>query len=151
IGAEKFSEMLRTTEGVQIDLAELERIGRADLDRNLAGLKEACAKFAPGKSTQECVQKVQAKKPAGGPVEAAKKQLPTLKAFIQQKDLVTIPGPEEAQVAEAPPYRRWNFAYIEIPGPYEKNLPSVYYISPPNPAWSKAERESYIPAEARLL
>ncbi|MCI0351675.1 MAG: DUF885 domain-containing protein [Acidobacteriales bacterium] len=151
IGADKFSEMLRMTEGVQIDLGELERIGRADLERNLAGLREACAKYAPGKSAQECVQKVQAKKPAGGPVEAARKQLPALKAFIQQKDLVTIPGPEEAQVAEAPPYQRWNFAYIEIPGPYEKNLPSVYYISPPNPAWSEAERKSYIPAEARLL
>jgi Bacterial protein of unknown function (DUF885) len=151
IGADKFSEMLRMTEGVQVDLGELERIGRADLDRNLAGLKEACAKYTPGKSTQECVQKVQSKKPVGGPVEAARKQLVGLKAFIQQKDLVTIPGPEEAQVAEAPPYQRWNFAYIEIPGPYEKNLPSVYYISPPNPAWSKAERQSYIPAEARLL
>ena len=151
IGAEKFSEMLRMTERVQTDLGELERIGRADLDRNVAGLKEACAKYAPGKTVQECVQKVQAKKPAVGPVEAARKQLPALKAFIQQKDLVTIPGPEEAQVAEAPPYRRWNFAYIEIPGPYEKNVPSVYYISPPNPAWSKAERDSYIPAEARLL
>lgn len=151
IGADKFSEMLRTTEGVQIDLGELGRIGHADLDRNLAGLREACAKYAPGKSPLECVQKVQAKKPAGGPVEAARKQLPTLKAFIQQKDLVTIPGPEEAQVAEAPPYQRWNFAYIEIPGPYEKNLPSVYYISPPSPAWSEAERKSYIPAEARLL
>ena len=151
IGAEKFSEMLRMTEGVQIDLGELERIGRADLERNLAGLREACAKYAPGKTTHECVQKAQAKKPAGGPVQAARKQLVGLKAFIQQKDLVTIPGPEEALVAEAPLYRRWNFAYIEIPGPYEKNVPSVYYIAPPNPAWSKAERESYIPAEARLL
>jgi Bacterial protein of unknown function (DUF885) len=151
IGADKFAEMLRSTEDVHIDLGELERIGRADLERNLDGLKEACAKYAPGKTPQECVQRAQAKKPSGGPVEAARKQLPTLKAFIQQKDLVTIPGPEEAQVAEAPPYQRWNFAYIEIPGPYEKNLPSVYYISPPNPAWSEAERKSYIPAEARLL
>jgi hypothetical protein len=151
IGAERFSEMLRMTEGVQIDLGELERIGRADLERNLAGLRDACAKYAPGKTTHECVQKAQAKKPAGGPVQAARKQLVGLKAFIQQKDLVTIPGPEEALVAEAPLYRRWNFAYIEIPGPYEKNVPSVYYIAPPNPAWSKAERESYIPAEARLL
>ena len=47
----------------------------------------------------------------------------------KRQDLVTIPGPEQAKVEEAPPFNRWNFAYIEIPGPYEKNLPSVYYLS----------------------
>lgn len=151
LGAEKFREMLNRTEAVDISLEELERIGRADLDRNLAMLREACAKYAPGKSTHECMQKAETKKPPEGPVKAAARQLAGLKAFIQEKDLVSIPGPEEAQVREAPPYRRWNFAYIEIPGPYEKNLPSVYYISPPNAAWSKAEQLAYIPGEANLL
>ena len=32
-------------------------------------------------------------------------------------------------------YARQNFAYIDIPGPYETNLPSVYYIAPPDPTW----------------
>src|SRR5688500_8244467 len=97
------------------------------------------------------MQKAEAKKPPESPVKAASRQLSGLKAFIQQKDLVTIPVPVVAQVRESPPYRPWNFAYIEIPGPYEKNLPSIYYIAPPNAAWSKAEREAYIPGEANLL
>ena len=64
---------------------------------------------------------------------------------------MTIPGTEEAQVDEAPPYQRWNFAYIDIPGPYEKGLPSVYYISPPDPKWPPAEQKAYLPGKASLL
>ena len=55
------------------------------------------------------------------------------------KDVVTIPGTEEALVKKAPAYKAWNFAYINIPGAYEKGLPSIYYISPPDPTWTKAD------------
>src|SRR6185312_16133738 len=71
--------------------------------------------------------------------------------FIRQRDLATIPGTERAQVMESPPYQRWNFAYIDIPGPYEHGLPSVYYIAPPDPSWSAAERADYVPGIADIL
>src|SRR6476659_4901131 len=151
LGAEKFSEMLKATERVDISLDELAQIGRRDLDRNLAALKEACSTYAPGLSVGECVAKAQAHKPTGGAVEMARKQLGGLKSFIQEKKLVTIPGTEEAQVNEAPAYKRWNFAYINIPGPYEKGLPSVYYIAPPDPAWSQKEKDAYVPGVGNLL
>ena len=151
LGAEKFSEMLKATERVDVPLNELAEVGRKDLDRNLAALKEACGTFAPGKSITECVAKAQANKPTGGAVEGARKQLGDLKSFILEKKVVTIPGTEEARVAEAPAYRRWNFAYINIPGPYEKGLPSVYYIAPPDPAWSQKEKDAYVPGQGSLL
>lgn len=151
LGAEKFSEMLKATERVDVPLGELAQTGRRDLDRNIAALKEACATFAPGRSTTECVAKAQAHKPTGGPVETARKQLSDLKAFILEKKVVTIPGTEEAKVAEAPAYRRWNFAYINIPGPYEKGLPSIYYIAPPDPSWPQKEKDAYVPGVGSLL
>ena len=151
LGAEKFSSMLRSTERVDIRLDELEGIGQRDLDRNLASLREACTSYAAGKSLVDCVAKAEAHKPTGGPLEIARKQLGDLKSFILEKKVVTIPGTEEARVAEAPAYRRWNFAYINIPGPYESNLPSTYYIAPPDPAWSEKEKEAYIPGQGRLL
>src|SRR3546814_3373098 len=77
--------------------------------------------------------KMNADKAKGGVVAAAREQLPMLKAFVVEKDLVSIPGKEEAEVRESPPYNRQNSAYIDIPGPYEKGLPSVFYISPPDP------------------
>ena len=151
MGADRFQEMLRATESVDVPLDQLEKIGREDLDRNLAALREACGQYAPGKPIPQCIDRVKANKPEGGPVEAARRQLVELKKFVADKQLVSIPGTEEAKVDESPPYQRWNFAYIDIPGPYEKNVPSIYYIAPPDPKWTKAERDAYIRGRADLL
>jgi hypothetical protein len=151
LGKAKFQRMLADTEMVTTPVEELERIGRADLASNQKLLGEACARFAPGATIQACMEKMNANKPKGGAVAGARAQLAGLKQFIQQHDIVTIPGPEEAKVEEAPPYNRQNFAYINIPGPYEKGLPSVYYIAPPDPSWPKAERDGFVPGEADLL
>jgi hypothetical protein len=151
LGAEKFSKMLYATERVDLPLEQLKAIGESDLARNLVSLKSACDQFAPGKSLPDCVAKESADKPVGGAVEGARQQLASLRQFIVDKDLVTIPGTEQAKAEEAPPFNRWNFAYIEIPGPYEQNLPSVYYIAPPDPTWSKADQAAYTPGKAALL
>jgi hypothetical protein len=143
--------MLRETERVDVPLAELEVAGRRELERNLAALREALAAFAPGLPVADCLARMHARKPAEGPVEAARRQLAGLRRFVEERGLVSIPGEEEARIAEAPPYQRWNSAYIDIPGPYDRHLPSVYYIAPPDPSWSPAEQEQYIPNEADLL
>ena len=151
LGAEKFAAMVSKTEGVNVSLHELEAIGQADLKRNQAALAEACGKFAPGASIVDCFAKMAANKPEKGPVQEARDQLPPLREFLIEKDLVSIPGTEVAQVEESPPYNRQNSAYIDIPGPYEKGLPSVYYISPPDPSWDEATRAAYIPGKMDLL
>jgi hypothetical protein len=148
---ERFRMMLKQTEAVDIDLGELERIARADLDRNLAAVKTECDKYAPGKTLVECNNKANARKAPGTLVDAATRQLAELRKFVQERDIVSVPGTEECKVALAPPYKAWNFAYINIPGPYEKGLPSVYYVSPPDPSWSKAKQDAYLPGEGSLL
>ena len=151
MGAEKFLRMLRATERVDVPLARLKEMGERDLERNLAALRDACSRFAAGQTVEACVAKVKARKPAEGPVAAANKQLHELRAFIVERRVVTIPGPEVADVKEAPPYRRWNAAYIDVPGPYEKNLLSTFRIAPPDPKWSAAEQAAYIPGICDLL
>jgi uncharacterized protein (DUF885 family) len=151
LGAERFARMVRDTEMVDLPLAELERIGRADLERNRRALVAACAQYAPGATVPACMERMNAKKPEGGPVAGARRQLAGLKAFIQGHDLVTVPGTEEAHVEESPPYNRQNSAYIDIPGPFERGLPSVYYISPPDPSWTPEVRAAFVPGEADLL
>jgi len=151
LGPERFAAMLRMTENVDVPLEKIEAIGRADLERNLSALTEACKAFAPGAQIEECVARMNADKPEGGAVAGARAQLETIRKYILDHDVVSIPGTEEAMVEEAPAYRRQNFAYINIPGPFEKELPSVYYIAPPDPKWSKAEQQAYIPGKADLM
>ncbi|MBT2187124.1 DUF885 domain-containing protein [Sphingobium nicotianae] len=151
LGAERFSRMVSATEMVDTPLAQLEAIGVADLKRNQAALNTACASYAPGKSIPDCMLKMNEDKPVDGPVAEARRQIPVLRAFVVAKDLASIPGTEEALVEESPPYNRQNSAYIDPPGPYEKGIPSVYYISPPDPAWSKEVQEAFIPGKKDLL
>lgn len=151
LGEERFLEMLRAGQGVDVTLAELKTAGQRDLDRNLQMLHAACAEFAPGASTVDCVAKAQGNKPEGGSVTGAERQLPMLKKFVEDNNIASIPGTEDAFVDEAPPHRRFNFAYINIPGPFETGLPSTYYIAPPDPEWSEEDQLAYIPGEADLL
>jgi hypothetical protein len=151
MGTANFSKMILTNEGVDTPLAELEAVGRADLKRNQDALKIACGTFAPGATMIGCMTKMGENKAADGPVAEARRQLPGLKQFLIEKDLVSIPGTEEALVEESPPYNRQNAAYIDIPGPYETGLPSVYYISPPDPTWDKATQDSFVPGRKDLL
>jgi hypothetical protein len=151
LGAERFAAMLRMTEGVSTPLDRLEAIGAADLERNLAALASACSQLAPDASIKSCLSKVSADKPKEGSVAAAREQLVALRQFVADRNIVSIPGAEDALVAEAPPYRRQNLAYIHIPGPYDAGMPSVYYIAPPDPAWTRAEQAAYLPSRAELL
>ncbi len=151
LGPDKFARMLKATEAVDTPLDELEAIGRADLLRNRDALQKACAIFTPGKTIAECFAKLNADKPAEGPVAAATKQIPELTAFIRKQDLVSIPGTEQALVRESPPYNRQNGAYIDPPGSFEKGIASIYYISPPDPTWSKEKQAEYIPGKYDLL
>jgi hypothetical protein len=151
LGDAKFTQMLAATERVMTPLSELEKVGAADIARNLANLRAACATFLPGKPLQSCVDKAGQHKPDGGPVAGARRQLAELRSFIETKGFVSIPGSEQARVDEAPPYNRDNFAYIDTPGPFDKGVASVYYIAPPDPAWSPKMQHDYLPGRASLL
>ncbi len=151
LGPELFARMLRMNELVTTPLVELEAIGRADLERNLLALRDQCERYAPMASIEACIAKVNADKHPDGPVAGARQQLAQLRQYVVDQDIASIPGEEEALVMEAPAYRRQNSASIDIPGPYEKNMPSIYRITPPDPTWSKADQEAYIPGQADLL
>ena len=151
LGPELFRDMLRSTEMVDISLDSLEAKGRADLETNLNALRRACRAFARRATLSQCVLRMNAHKPPNGAVAEARRQLDTLEAFVRAGDIVSIPARERALVRESPPYQRFNSAYIDIPGPYEKNIPSIYYIAPPDTTWSAAEQAAYIPGVADLL
>ncbi|HTP39127.1 MAG TPA: DUF885 domain-containing protein [Steroidobacteraceae bacterium] len=151
LGKDRFVQMLAATERVDLPLAQIEAAGRADLARNLAAVKTECATFDPGATPAACIDKVRAHKAGDNAVVDARAQLAGLKAFIVSHQVLSIPSPVDALVAEAPPYNRQNAAFISIPGTYDRGLPSIYNISPPDPKWTAAERAAYVPGKAILL
>ena len=151
LGEALFTQMLQQTEDVAVPLEDLRAAGQADLDRNLKALREACEQFLPKKPITACIDKMNASKPKEGSVRGAIAQLNELESFVAEKKLVTIPSSQQAAVKESPPYNRGNFAYINIPGPFEKNVVSTFYVAPPDPSWSAKERAEYVPGVADLL
>lgn len=150
LGAARFSRMLAATELVDVPLDELEEVGQADLARNQAALKAACAEYAPGAAIPACMEKAAADKPVD-PVAEARREVPMLRQFVENHDILSIPGTEHALVAQAPPYNAQNAAYIDPPGPFDKGVPSIYYIAPPDSHWSAAQQAAYIPSKGNLL
>ncbi|MBI4511520.1 MAG: DUF885 domain-containing protein [Deltaproteobacteria bacterium] len=153
LGEDRFLRMLSETQGLTIRLADLKRIASADLDRNLRAMKEAARSIDAKKSMRGVVLEAAEVRPAPGEVlELATRQAQEARQFLVEKDLVTIPSEDLAEVQESPPFMRWNAAFLSAAGVFEtKRLSSFYYISPPDPSWSKEEQTAYLIPRADLL
>jgi uncharacterized protein DUF885 len=152
LGEALFTQMVQQTEGVHTPLKDLLAAGQADLERNLTALREACAQYLPKRGIPDCMAKMEHDKPKTNTVDAAKAQLDELRTFVLDNKIVSVPTDQQAAVQESPPYNRGNFAYINVPGPYEsKNVAWTYFVAPPDPSWSAKERAEYIPGAADLL
>jgi hypothetical protein len=106
----------------------------------------------PKKTVQEVAAMVAAERlPADQVLPTARQQLVELLAFIDANPIITIGSTDRATVVESPPFMRWNSAFLDSAGPFEKAAGSFYYISPPDPTWPKEVQESYLPYAADLL
>lgn len=150
MGPERFQKMLKANDGITVPLAQVKRAGERELAANKKQLADDCAKFAPGAPIAKCIAKAEEDKPSDM-VVAARDQLKSLKAFLRQRQLVTIPSDEEALVKESPSYLRWNTAALRSPGALDKGLPSTFFITPPNPSWSVEKQRAYVKALPALL
>lgn len=153
LGEARFLEMLAETQGVTIDLDRLAQIAEADLARNLAAVEDAARAIDPKRPVTDVVATVDDDKPAPQDVLAlATDQATAMRQFLVDRDIVGIPSKRGAVVRESPPFQRWNSAFLDAPGPFETaDLPSYYYISPPDPKWPAAEQRAYIPSKPTSL
>jgi len=48
-------------------------------------------------------------------------------------------------VEETPEFLRWGFAFMDSPGPFEKDATEAYYyVTPVNPGWSDEQKEEWL-------
>lgn len=77
-------------------------------------------------------------------VDAIRQQIPELEAFVKEKDLIYLDPKKPLEVRETPAYMRGVAgASISAPGPYEKNRPTYYNVTPLD-NYSPEEAESYL-------
>ena len=152
LGPDKFKAMLKQTEGVDIDLAQLEEIGKKDLQRNLDAMKAECDKYAPGKTLIECSNKASAHKAEGTDVVAGRDRAARRPAQIhpgQRHRHHSRNRGSKGRTGSA--VQGMEFRLYQYSGAVRDGLPSVYYVSPPDPTWDKKKQEEYIPGKGSLL
>jgi uncharacterized protein (DUF885 family) len=153
LGGDKLVAMLKAGEGIDLDVATLEKMAKDDLAANRAAIIDAAKQIDPARDVAAVIAEVSADKPAPDAVIAeATAQLAELKKFLVDNQIVSLPREDTVEVREPPAFQRGNFAALWGVGPFEtKPLPSYYYIAPPDPTWPAEQQRAYVMSRSDLL
>ena len=146
IGPKMYTAMMAEGEAVTIPLAELERVGQADLDENLARLAEVAAEIGPGRPVADIVAEISSNHPtADGLIPDTREMLEELRQAIIDLDILSFPSEDRCQVTETPAYMRYAFAAMDSAGALETQASeSFYYVTPVEPGWTASQREEWL-------
>ncbi len=140
LGKERYQRLLAVQEALDVPLADFERMAEADLQRNKAAYEALRGSVTDSRP------------PIPELLSTATKLTFDAKAFLEQKGIVTVPPEGSIEVKETPPFMRWNSAFLDGPGPFDRpDLPSYYYITLPDPAWPEKEQQEYVMTRGVLL
>jgi uncharacterized protein (DUF885 family) len=146
IGADAYRRMLADEDMVDIPLATLEHIGEIEL-RRLQEQFAATAKLVdPTHSPVEVATALGREHPdADKVIPSVSAGLTSIRAYVVSHHLATIPSNVEPIVAETPPFMRaTTFASMDSPGPFERTTEAYFYVTLPDPAWSKEKQEQLL-------
>jgi uncharacterized protein (DUF885 family) len=149
LGRDKYARMLEYGELVRFSPEELLRIGMHDLHEKQRVFAEAAAIIDPGKKPIEVFQGIQKDHPsAQNLISDTAKDLESIRQFLIDHSILTLPSPVRAHVAETPQYQRaTSFASMDAPGVFEtKATEAYYYVTPPEPDWSASKTEEWLTA-----
>ena len=147
LGADTFRKKLLYDEMVDIPLDRLRAIAYADLRQNQERLKQVTAQIDARKSPREVLADVRKDHPAPEQLLPSFRQtLGSLRQFIEQKKIMTIPSQAEPVVEETPPFARaLTTAAMDTPGPYEtKAKEGIFEVTLPDPKWKADQVQQYM-------
>ena len=145
LGSERFQRLLFVREGIAAPFEEIRRAGAADLARNQARLHEIAQ--SAGVAVGELFDQMNKHHPAAPNVLAtAREFVEETRAFVTDRDLVSIPEPVSVRVEETPIWgRALSTASLNPPGPFDVGPPEgIYYVTPVDPAWTPVQQEEWL-------
>lgn len=149
IGAENYQKKLLYDEDVDIPLDRLLKIGYDDLHRNQKMLAEVARKIDPHKTTVQIADELGADHPRPDQLLATfRDTFASLKEFIQEHHIITIPSTVEPTLEETPPFMRaLTTASMDTPGPFETKATKAYFnVTLPEKNWPRQETQEFMTA-----
>ena len=146
IGTKLYSGMLATGEGLDAPLSRIAAIGQANLEDNLARIKELAQSIAPGRSVSEIVEEIGRNHPqAQQLIPETRGMLEDVRQSLIDFDVITVPSEDRCQVIETPTYMRYAFAAMDSAGALEtRATESFYYVTPVEDDWTDKQAEEWL-------
>jgi uncharacterized protein (DUF885 family) len=146
-GDEVYRLALADYEMIDMSPADLLSIAEADRRKNEAAFQATAGQIDPNKSADQVLAAMQADHPpADKLLQATQDTLDSIRQFIVDHYIITIPSSDPAKVKETPPFMRsTTSASMDTPGPFERAKLTAYYnMTLPDPRWSAAERADFM-------
>ena len=146
IGSKLYSDMLATGEGLEAPLSRIAAIGEANLQDNLARIKDVAQGISPGRTVKEIVEEIGRNHPqAQDLIPETRNMLEDIRQSLIDFDVISVPSEDRCQVIETPTYMRYAFAAMDSAGALEtKATESFYYVTPVEDDWNAKQREEWL-------
>jgi uncharacterized protein (DUF885 family) len=146
-GADTYSKALAATEMVELPLDQLLKIAEADRAKNEAAFQQVARQIDSTKPADKVLASLQADHPAPDKLLATTQAtLDSLRQFLVDHHIITVPAGDPAKVKETPPFMRsTTSASMDTPGPFEPaKLEGRYNMTLPDPRWPKAKQDEFM-------
>lgn len=147
IGADNYRKKLLYDEMVDTPLDRLLEIGTANLRQNQEEFKRVAAEIDPNKTARQILEELERDHPAPDQLlQSFRDTFSSLRGFIDQKHIITIPSPVLPTLEETPPFERaLTTASMDTPGPYESVAKEAYFnVTLPEANWPKEQVDDYM-------
>ena len=147
IGAAAFRDKLKYDEMVDLPLDQLMAIDMANMRQNQQAFADVAKQLDPSKTPQQVLGELASDYPPPDKIlDTFRDTFSHLVAFINQKQIITIPSDVRPIVEETPPFMRAiTFASMDTPGPYETVAQEAYFnVTLPESDWSKQRTREFM-------
>ncbi|MBL9003332.1 MAG: DUF885 domain-containing protein [Myxococcales bacterium] len=146
LGSEAYKKRLWAVEMIDEPLPQLLSRAESEIARLQREFRATAGKIDSKKDAAAVQLDMLKDHPSGDRVIAeTSARLSGQQKFLIDRRIVTLPSPVLPLVRETPPFMRaTTLASMDTPGPYDSAKEAYYYVTLPNPTWTKEQAEDFL-------
>lgn len=147
LGKEKYQKMLLYGEDITMSPEKILAIGLAKLEQEKEAFNASAKIINSNKKPVDVYHDIQTEHPtANNLISDVRKNVETIRQFLIDKKIVTIPSEARVQVKETPTFARsTSTASLDPAGPFEKKATEAYYyITPVDSTWTEKQKSDWL-------
>jgi uncharacterized protein (DUF885 family) len=147
IGEAAYKKMLLYSEGITLSPEKILEIGLKELKKEQDVFNGAAKTIDPNKKPVDVYHDLQKDHPtAENLIPEVRKNVESIRKFLTDKNIVSMPATVNLIVKETPQYARaTSTASNDDPGPFEtKATEAYYYVTPVDPKWTDKQKEDWL-------